>query len=166
MSYFLIKSLKYHKKMRDRIAKESKAARNRITDSDAHLSLWAINWRGAEHSDAITALELGREHGSSEPAARCYVLIDSKGRNIGAKLEKNQWHRYEWVLPKQAAKRYGRWRIPRGIRSRIQRELGLRESFAVVTIQRATEVYSPSCNIAMREIQIVGAPVLATYATY
>ena len=156
MSYFLIKSLEYHKEMRDRIAKEKQAERNRITDSDAHLSLWAINWRGAEHGDAIEALELGREHGSSEPAARCYVLIDNKGRNIGAKLEKNQWHRYEWVLPKEAAKRYGS----------IQRELGLRESFAVVTIQRATEVYSPSCNIAMREIQIAGAPVLATYATY
>ena len=162
MSVFMIETVDHHQQMLDRIERENAQKIAAMPFEEAGLSSWARSNRGIGHGAAVLALQMGREYGSTEPAAKAVVLIDSDGRNIGAAQERNQWFRYQWVLPADAAARYGRRYIPMGKNSRVQRDLGLREVVAVVTIERKTEMYAPSkwC-LDMREIHVKGAPVLA-----
>jgi len=88
------------------------------------------------HHDALRALAMGAVHGIPGPAIEGDFLVDAKNNVVA--YEK-VWKAFErqpakemWKLPRAQAERFGRWNIPAGEKSRIQKQLGLREAHLVV----------------------------------
>jgi hypothetical protein len=158
MATFIIETMEHHQQ----ILKQNREQIDAINFDDPSWSSRVKGMRYRGHAEALEALELGRQYGSTEPAVVSQVLIDSEGRNIGATQEQDHWFQVQWVLPKEAAAQCGRSCLPIGENSRELTGLGLREVVAVVTIERNTEVFAVAGpNRSMRAIHVKGAPVLA-----
>ena len=88
------------------------------------------------HHEALKALAMGAVHGIPGPAVEGDFLVDGDGNVVA--YEK-VWKAFErqpakemWKLPRAQAERFGRWNIPAGEKSRVQKQLGLREAHLVV----------------------------------
>ena len=96
------------------------------------------------HHEALKALALGAVHGISGPAVESDFLVDGDGNVVA--YEK-VWKAFErqpakemWKLPRAQAERLGRWNIPAGEKSRVQKQLGLREAHAIVPAEREVRI--------------------------
>ena len=96
------------------------------------------------HHEALKALALGAVHGINGPAVEADFLMDGNGTVVAYekvwKAFVRQPPKVMWELPRAQAERLGRWNIPAGEKSRIQKQLGLREARAIVPAEREVRI--------------------------
>lgn len=96
------------------------------------------------HHEALKALALGAVHGINGPAVEADFLMDGNGNVVAYekvwKAFERQPPKQMWKLPRAQAERLGRWNIPAGEKSRIQKQLGLREAHAIVPAEREVRI--------------------------
>jgi hypothetical protein len=102
--------------------------------SDVALSTWASDSMMRAHAVAIEALKLGAENGIDGPAG-LFPRLMQNGREVAAKIVDGQYGRV-WLLSDIEAGLFGRRFIPCGANSRIQKQLGLRETEIVAPAKR------------------------------
>ncbi len=101
-----IRTIKYHKRM----AAEGK-------DRALHLK-------------AIRALELGETYGIQGPACMVEMIFD--GDTVISKLKLRTAHGMAWKLSDAMKRKYKRGWVPSGLRSIVQKSLGLSEKVVAV----------------------------------
>lgn len=112
--------------------------------SDVGLSSWASGQLMSYHHAALEALALGAVHGIAGPAVEADFLMDGDGNVVAYekvwKAFERQPPKQMWRLPRAQAERLGRWNIPAGEKSRVQKQLGLREAHAIVPAEREVRI--------------------------
>ena len=99
------------------------------------LSSWAGDSMARFHQLAIEAIDCGAENGMDVAAWDFTVLVDAAtGAEVG-KLICGQFGLC-YLLSDEEAGRYGRRFVPVGERSRVQRQLGLREESRVLPVSQ------------------------------
>lgn len=99
---------------------------------DAALSVWGDQCRYDGDMFAIQLLERGiTECGKEIPMADFRFLVDADGNDVDATEIVTRDGRIVWILDDDAAAKYGRKFVPVGSKSRVQKQLGLKEEWRV-----------------------------------
>lgn len=95
------------------------------------------------HHEALKALALGAVHGIPGPAVEADFLMDADGNVVGSETVYKHFQREVrpmWKLRAPYSERLGRFLVPAGATSRIQKQLGLREAHAIVPGEREVRI--------------------------
>lgn len=131
MSYE-IRTIEFHKAQLKCIAEANqRRLEEQIDPMDCALSSWAGDSMQRFHCYAIELLEQGLEQfGEEIPCTKILTLVDSGDNVVSEKTSRavfNYQETFSWRLSEEMTKKYGRGFIPKGSRSRIQKQLGLTE---------------------------------------
>ena len=151
---YAIKTPEYHLAQIARHAGDN-ARRLDYDVSDTALSSWASSESISYHRAALEALALGEKHGFDGPAVEATFLVDADGDIVSTTVETTYFNgspKREWQLSRQQRTALGRYSIPAGKTSRIQKQLGLTEKTVVVPAKRFFDA----------EGTFVGGPVILT----
>ena len=151
---YAIKTPEFH---RAELARHASDNRRRLDHDveDVALSSWGSSQMMNYHEAALEALALGKEHGFDGPAVEANFLVDANGDIVSSVVDTNYFNgnpKREWRLTREQRTALGRYSIPAGKGSRIQKQLGLHEKTVVV----------PSKRFFDAEGTFVGGPVLFT----
>lgn len=131
MSYE-IRTIEYHENAIKNL--QEQAARrfeSQVDVGDSAMSSWANDNSIQAHRLAISLLEKGLEIANKEvPYSDFLTLVDNDGNTVSSQLSSREYYgttSYFWVLNDEMTEKYGRRFIPSSNRSRIQKELGLKE---------------------------------------
>jgi hypothetical protein len=122
---------------------------------DVGLSAWASSSMMDFHSLALDALALGEAHGFDGPAVLARVLVDAEGNIVSDTVDTSYFNgvaKQGWRLTPAQRTALGRYNVPVGEKSRVQRTLGLREEERVLPASRYVEA----------ECAFRGAPLVFT----
>ena len=129
MSY-VIRTKEFHQEQIDRCnANHSRRHAQQLDVMDCGLSSWGDDSMRSFHNNAIAMLEMGEELGIDGPAAERWFLIDNSGdepRTMDAKIIDGQYGPV-WILGDDEAEKFGRKFVPEGEKSRIQKQLNMKE---------------------------------------
>jgi len=151
---YAIKTPEYHLAQIARHAGDN-ARRLDYDVSDVGLSSWASDQRMNFHHEALEALALGEAHGIPGPAVEHTFLVDDAGNFVSSTVDTNYFNgspKREWRLSREQRTALGRYAVPAGKTSRVQKQLGLREKTLVVPAKRFFDA----------EGTFVGGPVILT----
>ena len=151
---YAIKTPEYHLAQIARHAGDN-ARRLDYDVSDVGLSSWASGQLMSYHHAALEALALGEKHGFDGPAVEATFLVDADGDIVSTTVDTNYFNgnpKQEWRLTREQRTALGRYSIPAGKTSRIQKQLGLHEKTVVV----------PSKRFFDAEGTFVGGPIIFT----
>lgn len=154
MSYYITTLEAHSQAILENTERALQRLKEQLDPEDAALSSWAGDQMVAFHHAAIKALQLGLEHGSSEPYGTFPELrlrtndTGTGWRRVDARLIHTK-HGMCWILSESEALEFERKFIPFGARSRVQKELGMFESIAELP---ASRIVHTTCAFA-------GAPV-------
>ena len=151
---YAIKTPEYHRAELARNAADN-LRRLDYDVSDVGLSSWASDQLMNYHHAALEALALGAAHGMSGPAVEHTFLVDRDGNHVSSVVDTNYFNgspKREWRLTREQRAALGRYSIPAGKTSRVQKQLGLREETVVVPAKRFFDA----------EGTFVGGPIILT----
>jgi len=138
---YIIKTPEHHATERARQGLENRRRLDYDVE-DVGLSSWASSSMMAFHDLALDALALGEAHGFDGPAMEQTVLVDAAGEVVSDTIDTAHFGgvgKRQWRLSRDQRAALGRYAIPTGETSRIQRALGMRETTRVVPASRYVE---------------------------
>lgn len=111
--------------------------------SDSGLSRWAADSTLDFHRGAIQMLKRGVElTGEEKPFDLVHFLVDAETNEpVDARLicTRNGWC---WIVSDELESKFGRKFLPHGSKSRIHKQLGLKEEMREVEVERFTKSYN------------------------
>lgn len=141
MSY-AIKTVEHHTAERARHGADN-LRRLDYDVEDVGLSSWASSSMMDFHSLALDALALGEAHGFDGPAVLARVLVDADGNLVSDTVAVSYFNgaaKQGWRLTPEQREALGRYSVPVGENSRVQRGLGFYEEERVLPANRYVEV--------------------------
>lgn len=151
MSY-AIKTVEHHTTERARHGADN-MRRLDYDVEDVGLSSWASSSMMTFHELALEALALGAAHGIAGPAVLARVLVDAEGNIVSDVVDTSYFNgnpKQGWRLTPAQREALGRYNVPTGENSRVQRTLGLREEERVL----------PACRYMEAVCAFRGAPIV------
>ena len=139
---YIIKTAEHHTAERARHGADNVRRLDHDVE-DVGLSSWASSSMMDFHSLALDALALGEAHGIDGPAVLTRVLVDAEGNLVSDTVAVSYFNgaaKQGWRLTPEQREALGRYSVPVGDNSRVQRELGFYEEERVLPANRYVEV--------------------------